>query len=233
MLLRRLGIVWQHTIGEIAIIVIGVLIAIALDGWNDARIDRRLEKDYLERLAEDLRADTATFSFMEHRVKRKVAALSVADSVLRGQRIVRDTVTFLQALVSGSNFAWNQSKARTTTFQELQMTGNLRLIRSTALRAGIVNYYSAAEGDYDRIRARRTQYGPLTYQLLPRKKEFALDSAAVRGRLNVLTKAIFRSDLAEAIVAERNFAAFILEMNAGMQRRALALLGVIERQSAR
>jgi hypothetical protein len=226
--LRTTAINWRNAAGEIAIIVVGVLIAITLDSCNDTRIDRKHERGYLERLAEDLRTDTATFAFVDRALDKKQASLTLVDSVLNAGVVLRDTTTFLQAVISAANFAWNQPRLRTTTFQELHSTGNLRLLRDPDLRAAIVQYYASAEGDYLRIEGRRTRYGPMTYELLPRSAEFALDSAGTRMRNGPLVQTILRSDLSAAIVAERNLANFVDEINAGLERRAIELLQRVE-----
>ncbi|HSL70715.1 MAG TPA: hypothetical protein VK864_10770 [Longimicrobiales bacterium] len=225
MFIRKVTINWRYTFGEIAIIVMGILIAIALDNCNDARNARRLESEYIARLTEDLRTDTMTFGFVDRALTRKVAALSHADSIINARAALGDTLTFLQDLINAANFSWNQPRVRTTTFQELQSTGNLRLISDPEIRAMIVRYYTSAEGDYLRIAARQTRYGDLTYELLPRKDEFVLDSAAARSRMSGLTNNVLRSDISGAIMAERNYATFISSMNAGLQQRALELLG--------
>jgi hypothetical protein len=117
---------------------------------------------------------------------------------------------------------------RTTTFDELQGAGNLRLLRNRVLRAQVVQYYASADGDYRRIEGRRTQYGPMTYELLPRKGEFTLDTARARLNRAQLVSGIMRSELPAAITAERNLASFIGEMNAGLKRRSIELLQDIE-----
>ena len=224
MFIRKVTVNWRYTFGEIAIIVIGILIAIALDNCNDARNAGRLESEYIARLTEDLRTDTMTFGFVDRALTRKVAALSHADSIINARAALGDTLTFLQALINAANFSWNQPRVRTTTFQELQSTGNLRLISDPEIRAMIVRYYTSAEGDYLRIAARQTRYGDLTYELLPRKDEFVLDSTAARSRMSSLTNSVLRSDISGAIMAERNYATFVRSMNAGLQQRALELL---------
>jgi hypothetical protein len=230
-LLRRPAINWQYATGEIAIIVVGILLAITLDNCNDARINGRVEHEYLTRLGEDLRTDTATFAFVDRALSRKQAALALVDSVMSTRdQPLRDTISFLQAVVTASNFAWNQPRVRTTTFQELHSSGNLRLLRDEDLRAQVVRYYTSAEGDYLRIEGRRTRYGPLTYELIPRKAEFTLDSARARAQSGPVVHAIMRSDLRAAIMAERNLANFVGEMNAGLKRRSVELLERIEAQ---
>lgn len=226
---RRPSIDWRYATGEIAIIVVGILIAITLDSCNQARVNRREERAYLARLAEDLMTDTTTFAFVERALQRKQAALALVDSVMNTAAMLRDTTAFLQAVIHASNFAWNQPRVRTTTFQELHSTGNLRLLRDADLRGAIVRYYAAAEGDYLRIEGRRTRYGPLTYELLPRQTEFALDSARAGQRNAQLVQAIMRSDLPAAITAERNLANFVSELNTGLKRRSMELLQRVER----
>ena len=228
MLSRKLGINWRYATGEISIIVVGVLIAITLDNCNDARIARTLEREYLARLAEDLKADTATSVFIGRVLDRKERGLASVDSVVNRGAVLRDTLTFLQTLVSSANFAWNVPRVRTTTFQELQSTGNLRLLRDPDLRAHVVDYYGSAEGDYLRMQGRRTRYGPLSYELVPRKGEFVIDSTRARLEARPLVEAIMRSDLHAATIAERNFATFVGELNAGRKRRSRELLDRIE-----
>jgi hypothetical protein len=230
---RRPEINWRYAAGEISIIVIGVLLAISLDNCNDGRIARRTEREYLARLTADLRADTATFGFVDRALKRKTASLAYADSVISRTAELHDTLGFLQAIVSGANFAWNQPRVQTTTFEELQSTGNLRLLRNEDLRTKVVRYYTSAEGDYLRIAGRRTRYGPLTYELLPRKAEFVLDSAVAGVHAKRLVEGLRHSELAPAIVAERNLATFVAEMNAGLKQRATELLRDFEQRSAK
>jgi len=229
MLRRGIPVNWRYALGEIAIVVVGILIAIGLDNWRNSRVEQRLETEYLARLEADVRADTATYNFVGRAITRKLTALSFADSVMGGGTL-SDTLSFLQALVDGSNLGWNQPALRTTTFQDLQSTGNLRLVRDQELRAQIVAYYTSADGAYDRIRARRTAYGPLTYQLVPRAQEFVLDSAAVRPRLPQISRRVFDSELSDAITAERNFGLFFQTMIVGLHERAVELLHALQRR---
>lgn len=225
-LIRRLQVNWKYALGEIAIIVTGILLAISLDNCNQSRSERRLEEKYLGRLAADLHRDTARFNFTERGVGQKLAALAYADSALNAA-VLQDTLALLQALVAGSNFAWSQTRMRTTTFQDLQSTGNFHLIRDPQLRAHIVNLYAEVDGEYRRLDPRRTRYGPLSYELLPRNGEYVLDSAQVRPQLKAVMDGVRNSDIERAIAAERNFGEFALAINTGLRQRVLRLLAVL------
>jgi hypothetical protein len=51
----------SRVIGEIAVIVIGVLIALGVDSVVEMRNERKLERSYLQRLVQDLTADSAEY----------------------------------------------------------------------------------------------------------------------------------------------------------------------------
>src|SRR5687767_3650486 len=48
---------WKYALGEIFLIVAGVLIALALDAWADDRQERRRERAYLVQLLTDTRVN--------------------------------------------------------------------------------------------------------------------------------------------------------------------------------
>ena len=47
--------------GEILIIIVGILAALALDNWNQDRKDRAHSQEYLNRLIADIRADVGVW----------------------------------------------------------------------------------------------------------------------------------------------------------------------------
>ena len=48
---------WAQVVIELALLIAGILIALAVDGWIDDRRDARLERQYLELLSRDLDRD--------------------------------------------------------------------------------------------------------------------------------------------------------------------------------
>jgi hypothetical protein len=58
------SISWKHAIGEIILIVVGVSIALAADGWRQDRANRVTELEYIEGLIRDLGRDIVSVSKM-------------------------------------------------------------------------------------------------------------------------------------------------------------------------
>lgn len=52
---------WRYALGELALIVLGILIALAISDWNDRRVARNQELALLSEVRTTLRADLAEF----------------------------------------------------------------------------------------------------------------------------------------------------------------------------
>lgn len=132
-----------YAIGEIILVVIGILIALQINNWNENRKDRILEKEYLVRIREDIKLDTKWVnSYIIDKYERKVQCLENGKAYYQGNYVIKDTLQFLNDIGYGGVFghvAWSLNK---NTYNELISTGNLRNIKSNALRTEIVNYYA-------------------------------------------------------------------------------------------
>ena len=143
MLFRKFRLDWRYGVTELLIVVVGVLIALYADGWRQERQNRALEFEYLGRLAEDLRLDTAAVSnimtLTEDRAGYGQTILSAFDTGLRSG----SGLEFVRA-VEWANYFSYPSYSR-TTIDDLMSTGNLRLIRSTEVKDAVARYYAEIE----------------------------------------------------------------------------------------
>ncbi len=234
---------WTSALRELAIIVFGVLIALGVNNWNERRMEARLEREYLSRIAEDLRADTAMFRQMLAVAEGKEESLRILGPPLRTPGVaIRDTLQFLHAIIGGATLAWNQPPVRRTTFDELENTGYLRLISDPGLRSRITAYYFFAADEAGRIENRSTGFGRLSYRLVPHVSYGRLGEPAGRQAADEFTslaslsgaekkRLVERaraSELGELVQAEENFARFYRRSQAEVQKRAFALLREIE-----
>ncbi|MCF6214482.1 MAG: DUF6090 family protein [Flavobacteriaceae bacterium] len=132
----------KYAIGEIVLVVIGILIAVQINNWNEDRKDRILEKEYLTRLLEDLKFDISWGNtYILDRYKRKVEGLEKGKAYYQGNYVIKDTLQFLRDIGYGGVFGYASLNLNKNTYNELISTGNLRKIESDKLRNEIVNYY--------------------------------------------------------------------------------------------
>ena len=133
-LLRSLG-------GELVIVVVGILIALAIDQALQGRSERRLEETYLASLRDDF-ASTVEWldtygAELNSRKERKILELERVLSHAATSPV--DTVDVLYSLaLLGFHPIFPVPRA---TFDDLTGTGNLRVVRDADLRRSIGDFY--------------------------------------------------------------------------------------------
>ena len=145
---RRLGAAvggmrWGQVILELALLIAGILIALAVDGWMDDRRDMRTERNYLELLVRDLDRDLdmlAEYTVFEER--------QVEDGI-RAYRALRAGAPpeEREAVAASLSNLMSRRTLRITrpTYTDLISTGNLRLIRNARLRDSVTDLYERNE----------------------------------------------------------------------------------------
>ena len=149
MILRRVSAAlrrqdWPTVTVEFFLVVLGVLLALQLDNWNERRKDRALFQDYLVQLQADLREDIK-------QAERRIEASRSLDerasyllSVIEGKAPQPVDQNRLVSAVLTAGYAYLDLVNR-QTYDELISTGNLRLFPDTALKREVVSYYANQE----------------------------------------------------------------------------------------
>lgn len=128
--------------GEFLLIVTGVLTALAIETWNNGRLDAQRERVYLQALLADIESQVALFDRWQESYDTRIA---VADALWR--YATNDSPPELSAedlyaaILSGGNYT-PRRLFRDATYQELLSTGRLQLIRTDELRAQLIDYYA-------------------------------------------------------------------------------------------
>ncbi|MGB5371158.1 MAG: DUF6090 family protein [Flavobacteriaceae bacterium] len=74
-----------YALGEIALVVIGILIALNINNWNETKKDRILERSYLLNLRKDLEADIQWIDrYINIRYNAKLSALNKGKAYYQG-----------------------------------------------------------------------------------------------------------------------------------------------------
>ncbi len=147
---RRLGL-------EFIVIVIGVLVALAVDDWRQTRADRALEKHLLTSLRADLEADEFDAQYQQEAEQKLRDAvdhiLAVVDHPLAPVTAKKDvTGNEIDASLWLLKFRVELEIAD-GTYSEMIATGSFKVIRNTTLRTQISKYYTESRSSL-RIPAR-------------------------------------------------------------------------------
>jgi hypothetical protein len=134
---------------ELAVIVLGVSVALWAENWRQAREERRLESLYLARLVEDFIVNERTLqTILTESRETANAAREVLAFLNSPAGSPVDTMAVLNAVAFAA--LMRDLSLTSATYDELVSSGRLTLIRDTELRAALVNYNLQA--------ARRTEF---------------------------------------------------------------------------
>lgn len=144
-----------YAIGEIFLVVIGILIAVQLNNWNNQRKLDRAESVTLNRLYEDLLSDQERFVFLDSAMKYNIAVCDTVINLIENQTSTEDRMELIKYEPT-FNFIL---ETNTTTYDEMINTGRLYSLSSRRLRSWIALYYRQARkwGGYSDDNTKRLQ----------------------------------------------------------------------------
>jgi hypothetical protein len=133
-----------YAFGEILLVVIGILIAISINSWNDERKLDNLEHEYYCRLLEDAQQDLEQVNQFITLSQNRLAASNEAVRLLQKEDAKKVDVgkqLGLSILAIYSDFTPNNS-----AFEDLKSGSNLNIIKEKSIIKSINNYFKKVEG---------------------------------------------------------------------------------------
>lgn len=138
---HKLGQYLTYAIGEILLVVIGILIALSINNWNQKNIDRKAELYYLDQMKSDLVTDSLFLTEVATNLESRLPIIQEFLKVLYeeddqeafnlGVKEYIDNVLVAVFFVTNS-----------TTFNEMESSGKLGIIRDKELRKHIISAYN-------------------------------------------------------------------------------------------
>jgi len=132
---------FKYAIGEIILVVIGILIALQINNWNESRKDKIKELAYMVNLKKDIKGDISYNNRnIFERYNKKVEALKNGKAYYQGTYAITDTLAFLNDLGYGAvfgNVIWAFNK---TTYNQLVSTGDFKIITNDSIREAIITF---------------------------------------------------------------------------------------------
>jgi len=129
---------WFAVIVEFIIVLAGVVIGFQISAWNETRIEHQREALILDRLHADfVEIEARTTTTIDQLNDRIEAGSAFEDLLRRDQNVVSD-LDFFRGLQSA--IGTPVPNGRSATYTELVASGEMRLIRSEALREALVEF---------------------------------------------------------------------------------------------
>jgi hypothetical protein len=223
----------RYAFGEIVLVMIGILLALQVNNWNQSRLDNIEGINYLLSIGEDLKRDT-TYLNDEIRASKKASDSLTLFFELMHKR--QDShIELIRLLQLGD---WNPSNVniQDNTFMEMNSSGKIDLIKSVELKKAIIDYYAFRDFVHEHIAVTTENGFDMIMKLLPditrfynyeSLKKYDIFGENDWGWINDYSNSKFK--LLEASVSHFRYKANIKEgYYQNMNEKALNILVLIE-----
>ncbi|MFY0602817.1 MAG: hypothetical protein JXQ93_02635 [Flavobacteriaceae bacterium] len=167
-----------YAIGEIILVVIGILIALQINNLNEQRKDREVEILILQNIILDLDSDISELEFIKNHTSNHADSLNANYNALLDGSILKNSnrlYEFFGQLWATSNIDWFE--VNSSVYDENLSSGKFTLVQNDSLRQKISEYYrftKISHRDNDARTYALREIRPMIYDVWGTKKEFLM-----------------------------------------------------------
>ena len=132
-----------YAIGEIVLVVIGILIALQINNWNEQKKENALEQEYYCRLLEDAQQDLEQVSNLLTSSKNRLAASNEAIRLL--SKVNTPKFSFGLQLNLSIRAIYSDFTPNNAAFEDLKSGANLKIIKDKDIVKILNNYFNKVE----------------------------------------------------------------------------------------
>lgn len=139
-----------YAVGELVLVVFGILIALQINNWNEERIEQRQIADYAHALIKDLERDLAMIEVIKNEIDVLINKIDTLAAYIENRSIeeVRNIdLYYLMRAPFYRPYAWNR-----TALEQIKSSGALRQMKNQELAEKISAYEAFTnhlEGDFE------------------------------------------------------------------------------------
>ncbi|KRP07287.1 MAG: hypothetical protein ABR95_07660 [Sphingobacteriales bacterium BACL12 MAG-120813-bin55] len=151
-----------YAVGEILLVMIGILLALKVNDWRDYRNLRQKERKTLELLIRDLREDRNKLEVFDRKLREQEQAVIMFMNCIENECNPDSVLTYAAQAIRGWNY-----RPTYPTYEGLKLSGALDIISSPDIRDQIIEYHDETIPYLEDLRA--------AYQLQGHKLRDALE----------------------------------------------------------
>ncbi len=134
---NKTGQYFKYAIGEIVLVMIGILLALQVSNWNQERKDRISERKILDNIHKDFKKNKVNFDSMKVINYRSIAAL---DSMVTLFPLNRDSLKINTYFKYGDQIEGITYNAYSSTVESVINSNSLQLIQDEELQEYLVSW---------------------------------------------------------------------------------------------
>ena len=138
-----------YALGEIVLVVIGILIALSINNWNQKKSERKIEQDYIFSLIEDAKTDLSNFDRSIALNEKRVTTLDSFASKCYNYNVSDNKDPELMLLYMKSLLHPDFISQTDRTLSQLKNSGGMRLIEDKTKINAIIKYEESFQRLYN------------------------------------------------------------------------------------
>ncbi len=141
---NKTGKYFKYAIGEIVLVVIGILIALQINTWNGNRKASKLEQSYYCLLLDDIALDKEQITALLENNKKRIESSNRAIAIIQGENLNLTALGIESALARrdlGESFIPNSS-----TYDDIKSSGNINTLKNNQIRKALNQYFKKVAG---------------------------------------------------------------------------------------
>ena len=139
---------FKYAIGEIILVVIGILIALSLNTWNEKNNLSKKEVALLANLKNDVETDISGLKRQDSLYATKEINAALGIELFYKAKTTKD----IDSVIGLSNGLWNELYISRNTYNEMINSGSMYTMKNKELQKKINKYYGLVEAHIEYIR---------------------------------------------------------------------------------
>ena len=140
---NKTGKYLKYAIGEIILVMIGILLALQVNNWNEKRLAKKQVYGYLINLTEDLKSDIIQYDY-------NISGYEI-DKANNSQILINDDYKKLEvdSILTLTQGYWMLNQTSDQTFQKIKSAGLLETLGTPEINKAVNDYYNLWIARYD------------------------------------------------------------------------------------
>ncbi len=189
----KTGKYFKYAIGEIILVMIGILLALQVNNWNNQRLETNKEQVILKNLRSDFKANITEFNRIYNSSTGSYKSSIRLLEIIRGDDIINpeEVETLLDAIIND----FYSLDLNAASIDEIKSSGSLSIIKDSELRKQLSNWSFMKDDTEDDI---EIYYNYMFEFLIP-----SLTNKAVLRNMAIPERLMQKTDL--PIISSSNF----------------------------
>jgi hypothetical protein len=209
----------RYAIGEIVLVVVGILIALQINNWNEKRKQNELSTVYISRLVSDIKQDTLNIQIIK---KQTEEAQEIIKNTIHILNTESDLPKTLHVLENYFEKGWDIRTFITNdnTYTDLLQTGNMSILKENIKVEDIIQYYASAKNSREADLGNENWAVSIDIALTEKTSALEFDPVTRELFVNKDKQVSINHMIANKELLERSAAAHYWYNNSSLQRLA-------------